>query len=103
MLHQSITLLAPFGRAVVYGAAAGDLTSVPVTSLFPLKTVSGFSLLAWRAAAPERARADLAELTGLFETGQLHATGTTLPLAEAVQAHRLLEDRAVIGRLLLVP
>lgn len=54
MLHQSITLLAPFGRAVVYGAAAGDLTSVPVTSLFPLRTVSGFSLLAWRAAAPER-------------------------------------------------
>ena len=24
MLHQSIGLLAPFGRAVVYGAAAGD-------------------------------------------------------------------------------
>jgi NADPH:quinone reductase len=38
MLHRSIGLLAPFGRAVVYGAAAGDRTSVPVTSLFPLKT-----------------------------------------------------------------
>jgi NADPH:quinone reductase len=50
-------LLAPFGRAVVYGAAGGDLTSIPVTSLFPLKTVSGFSLLAWRAANPEQARA----------------------------------------------
>jgi len=103
MLHQSIGLLAPFGRTVVYGAAAGDLTNVPVTSVFPLKTVSGFSLLAWRAVAPERARAEIAELTGLFETGQLYATGMTLPLAEAVQAHRLLEGRTVNGRLLLVP
>lgn len=103
ILHQSIALLAPFGRVVVYGAAAGDLTRVPVTSLFPLRTVSGFSLLAWRAAAAERARADLAELTRMFETGQLHATSTTLPLAEAVQAHQLLEDRTVAGRLVLVP
>ena len=103
MLHKSIGLLAPFGRAVVYGAAAGDLTSVPVTSLFPLKTVSGFSLLAWRAADPERARADIAELTGLFRTGRLRIGATTLPLAEAVQAHRLLEDRTVVGRLILQP
>ncbi len=66
--------------------AAGDLTSVPVTSLFPLRTVSGFSLLAWRASAAERAGADLAELTQMFEAGQLHATGTTLPLAEVVRA-----------------
>src|SRR5215468_1029995 len=90
-------------RAVTFGASA-DLTSVPVTSLFALKTVSGFSLLAWRAAAPAQARADVAELTGLFEAGKLHAAAeTTLPLAEAVQAHRLLEDRTVLGRILLVP
>jgi NADPH2:quinone reductase len=102
-LHKGIGLLAPFGRAVVYGAAAGDLTSVPVTSLFPLKTVSGFSLLAWRAADPEQARADIAGLTGLLETGQLQIAVTALPLAEAVQAHRLLEDRTVVGRLILLP
>ena len=102
-LHQCIGLLAPFGRTVVYGAATGDLTSVPVTSLFPLKTMSGFSLLAWRAADPDRARADIAELTGLFETSRLRIASTTLPLAEAVQAHRLLEDRTVIGRLILRP
>jgi NADPH:quinone reductase-like Zn-dependent oxidoreductase len=104
MLHKSIGLLAPFGRAVVFGASAGELTSVPVRSLFALKTVSAFSLLALRAADPAQARADIAELTALFETGGLLAAAeTTLPLAEAVQAHRLLEDRAVIGRLLLMP
>jgi NADPH:quinone reductase len=102
-LHHGIGLLAPFGRAVVFGAAAGDLTGVPVTSLFPLKTVSGFSLLAWRAADPESARADIGELTELFETGRLRIAATTLPLAEAIQAHRRLEDRTVLGRLILQP
>ena len=103
MLHQSVGLLAPFGRAVVFGASAGDLTSLPVTSLFALKTAAGFSLLAWRAANADQARLDLAELTGLFQAGELRAVTTSLPLADAVQAHRLLEDRSVIGRLLLVP
>jgi NADPH:quinone reductase-like Zn-dependent oxidoreductase len=103
VLHQSVGLLAPFGRAVVFGASAGDLTSLPVTSLFGLKTASGFSLLAWRAANADQARLDLAELVSLFQAGDLRAVTTSLPLAEAVQAHRLLEDRAVTGRLLLVP
>jgi NADPH2:quinone reductase len=39
-LRRSLGLLAPFGRAVVFGASAGELTSVPVVSLFGLKTVS---------------------------------------------------------------
>ena len=104
MLHQSIDLLAPFGRVVVFGASAGELTSVPVRSLFAMKSVTGFSLLALRAASAAQARADIAELTGLFLTGRLRATTeTTLPLAEVAQAHQLLEDRAVIGRLLLTP
>ncbi len=103
VLHQSVGLLAPFGRAVVFGASAGDLTSLPVTSLFGLKTASGFSLLAWRAANADQARLDLAELARLFQAGDLRAVTTSLPLAEAVQAHHLLEDRVVTGRLLLVP
>ena len=103
-LHRSLGLLAPYGRAVVFGASAGELGSVPVRSLFGLKTVTGFSLLAWRAAAPEQARADIAELAGLFGSGELRAvTGATLPLAEVSRAHRMLEERSVPGRLLLVP
>ena len=33
-LHRSLGLLAPSGRAVVFGASAGELTSIPVRSLF---------------------------------------------------------------------
>jgi NADPH:quinone reductase-like Zn-dependent oxidoreductase len=103
-LHRCVGLLAPSGRAVVFGASAGELGSVPVRSLFGLKSVTGFSLLAWRAADPEAVRAGLTELTGWFGSGELRAvTGATLPLAEVSRAHQMLEDRSVLGRLLLVP
>jgi NADPH:quinone reductase len=103
MLDASIGLLRPLGRAVVYGAASGDFASVPVRSLYGLKTVTGFSLLGWRAAAPEQARADIAELARLLEAGELRAVTQSLPLSEAAQAHRLLESRSFPGRLILVP
>ena len=104
VLTNSIDLLAPLGRAVVYGAASGDLVEVPIRSLFGLKTVTGFSLLAWRAARPEQAHADVASVAELFRDGKLRAfVHATLPLAEAADAHRLLEDRSTIGRVLLVP
>jgi NADPH2:quinone reductase len=103
VLQQAIRLLAPLGRAVVFGASAGELGSVPVRSLFMLKSVTGFSLLAWRSTDEAQARADIAELTRMFQAGQLRAATTTLPLAGVTEAHRRLDDRAVTGRLILVP
>ncbi|HEX6449201.1 MAG TPA: zinc-binding dehydrogenase [Trebonia sp.] len=102
-LLECVGLLASFGRVVGYGAANGDWGSVPMLSLAALKTLSAFSLLAWRAAAPERARADIAELTSLLTAGELRAATKTLPLADVAEAHRLLQDRAVLGRLVLTP
>lgn len=103
-LLQSIDLLAPFGRAVVYGAASGDFAAVPVTSLYALKSVVGFSLLAWRAAAPKQAAAEVVELAEHFATGRLRASvHTRLPLAEAAEAHRILDGRQQLGRVLLIP
>ncbi len=52
MLNASIGLLKPLGRVVVYGAASGDFANIPVRSLFGLKTVTGFGLLAWRQQPP---------------------------------------------------
>lgn len=103
VLHECLGLVKPHGRVVVFGAASGDLTSVPVRSLFALKRICGFSLLALRAADPEQARADIGELTRLFESGALQASTRELPMADAVRAHQMLEDRTVTGRLLLVP
>jgi NADPH:quinone reductase-like Zn-dependent oxidoreductase len=102
-LLACIGLLAPLGRVVVYGAASGEFAEVPIRGMFGLKTMTGFSLLAWRAAAPEQARADIDEVASLLASGDLRAITQSLPLADAVEAHRLLEGRTVAGRLILVP
>jgi NADPH2:quinone reductase len=49
-LH-GVDLLAPFGRVVIYGAA-DDLVDVPARSLYELRSVSGFSMMAWQRARP---------------------------------------------------
>lgn len=103
-LTSSLDLLAPFGRVVVYGAASGELVSLPVVDIFALKAVLGFSLFAWRAAGPSRAREEVAEVARYFAAGQVRAVRhTSLPLTEAAEAHRLLEDRTTLGRVLLLP
>ena len=103
-LTRSIDLLAPMGRAVTYGAAGGELADLPVRSLFGQRTVSAFSLLAWRGARPEQARAEMAEVAGYFADGRLRAhVRATLPLTETAKAHELLEDRTSVGRVLLAP
>jgi NADPH:quinone reductase len=102
--RQSLGLLAPFGRVVVYGAASGELDSIAVSDLILMRSVAGFSLLAYRAAAPKQAAAEVAELTGHFAAGRLRTSvHTRLPLTEVVAAHRILEGRENLGRVLLIP
>jgi len=101
-LH-GVDLLAPFGRLVIYGAA-DDLVDVPARSLYELRSVTGFSLMAWQRSRPAEFAAAIAELTELLADGRLRYTvHTRLPLAEAVEAHRILDARAQLGRILLVP
>jgi NADPH2:quinone reductase len=102
--QRSFGLLAPFGRVVVYGAASGDLGDIPVRDLILMRSVTGFSLLAYRAAAPKQAAAEVAELTEHFATGRLRTSvHTRLPLNEVAQAHQILETRENLGRVLLIP
>ena len=103
MLERSVDLLAPLGRLVVYGAAGGEPGAVPVT-LYALRSIVGFSLLAWRAARPELARADVTEITEHAAAERLRTVvHARLPLTEAAKAHRILEGREQLGRVLLVP
>ncbi|HEY3681770.1 MAG TPA: zinc-binding dehydrogenase [Streptosporangiaceae bacterium] len=104
VFRQELGLLAPFGRAVVYGAADGALASVSVGELFALKSVAGYSLLGLRAAAPGLARADITEATGYLASGRVRtALHASFKLSEAPQAHEVLEARANLGRVLVYP
>jgi NADPH:quinone reductase len=88
---------------VIYGAAGGEPGAVPAT-LYALRSITGFSLLAWRAALPEQARADVTEVTEHAAAGRLRtAVHARLPLTEAAKAHQILENREQLGRVLLVP
>jgi len=103
MLERNVDLLAPLGRVVIYGAADGEPGALPVT-LYALRSITGFSLLAWRAARPDRARADVAEVAEHAAAGRLRTVvHARLPLTEAAKAHRILEGREQLGRVLLVP
>ena len=102
--RHGIDLLAPYGRLVAYGMSAGELIDVPVRSLYALRSVIGFGLLAWRTARPDEVRQAVTELADHLLAGRLRVTvHTELPLADAVKAHQLLDDRAQLGRILLRP
>jgi NADPH2:quinone reductase len=103
-LLRGIDSLAPMGRAVMYGAASGDIPPVPSRSLFGLRSVAGFGLLAWRESRPDDARADIAKVAELVADGRLRiAQHASFPLDEAAKAHQLLDDRVNLGRVLLIP
>jgi NADPH2:quinone reductase len=85
---------------VSYGAISGDLPEVPSSALFALKSVTGVGLLAWRTARPDEARNDITEVTQLWQSGVLRpAIHARFPLAEAARLHKILDDRANLGRL----
>ncbi|WP_255954461.1 quinone oxidoreductase family protein [Streptomyces odontomachi] len=102
--RQSLDLLAPFGRAVVFGSAKGEMFDVPIWGVLGLRSVAGFGLLAFRTARPDLARQDVQDVTEYAVSGRLRtAVHARVPLAEAATAHRMFEDRTQAGRILLVP
>jgi NADPH2:quinone reductase len=102
VFDAGVDLLAPLGRMVTYGAITGALPTIAAHSLFQLKYVAGFSMLAWRAALPEPARADMIEVSELLAAGRLHSVvHARLPLTEVAAAHEILDARANIGRVVV--
>ncbi|MEU6726322.1 zinc-binding dehydrogenase [Nonomuraea wenchangensis] len=103
-MRSSLDLLAPFGRAVVYGAASGESDQIPVGAIFALRSVTGFNLTAWRRADPDRARHEMDEIANLFAARKLRTTvHRSLPLSQAAIAHEIIESRSHTGRILLLP
>ena len=104
VFDQGLELLAPLGTMVTYGAITTELPSISARSLFELKSVTGVSLMGWRAARPDQARADIAEVTRRWRTGDLRPiVDATYPLTEIARIHEALDARTSLGRLIAVP
>jgi NADPH2:quinone reductase len=103
--RESVDALAPFGRVVAYGAASGEPGTVDTaTLLFGNKSVEGFHLGRAMARDPERVYAAVPELSAMLASGDLEVVvGQTFDLADAADAHRALENRETMGKVVLEP
>jgi NADPH2:quinone reductase len=91
------------GHVVLFGQASGEPEPIRPRQLLGSRTLSGASLFDYaRDRAEMLARA--AQVFGWHAEGRLRVhVDRVLPLAEAAQAHRLLEGRETSGKLLLQP
>ena len=103
--RKSLGLLRPRGMLVLYGQSSG-----PVPPIDPLLLAQNGSLFITRptlgdyAATPDELKWRAGEVLDSVASGKLNLTiDRELPLAQAAEAHRLLEGRATTGKLILRP
>jgi NADPH2:quinone reductase len=67
-------------------------------------SLHGFYLGRLMKLRPELVHEATREVVSLWEEGSVRpVVGATLPLAEAAEAHRLIEERRSVGKVVLVP
>lgn len=104
-------LLAPFGRVIVLGSASGEPLQLSEVSLQHLLiapalnvSVHAFNLGIWFGLRPADAGAALGRAIDLVASRSLTpVVGHVLPLADAAAAHRLMESRTHVGKIVLRP
>ncbi len=101
---QNLALLAPFGRLVVYGNAG----NAPEQSVLPSylwranKAVIGYSITSLSQTAPHLIADTVQKVLRLMAEGSLRIDiSAVLPLEQAAEAHRRIESRSHVGKLLL--
>ncbi len=99
----SLKSLAPFGHVILYGVSSGPPAPVNVigTLLQRSLKVSAFYLYTVDQRQ-EAARAGIQRVMNWIKDGKLRMViGLRLPLAQAAEAHRRMEGRETVGKILL--
>jgi NADPH2:quinone reductase len=101
---QALDALAPFGRLVVIGKAAGDAPAIAPWALVEHnQSIVGFRIFGF-AETPSVIQEALGELIGFVLAGKIKLqSGGAFPLAEAAEVHRLIEARKSTGKIVLQP
>jgi NADPH2:quinone reductase len=102
---KDLECLAPLGALVIFGQASGP---VPPFDTAVLNAKGSISLmrpsLTHHVAKHEDVVWRAGDLFDWIGAGKLEVTiGKVLPLADAVQAHRAIESRQTVGKILLIP
>ncbi|MBM7647695.1 NADPH2:quinone reductase [Bacillus ectoiniformans] len=104
VFYESLNVLAPFGRIILYGNASGEQVRInPARLMAKNQTISGF-FLPQIMEKPKLFQQSLQELLGYVSEGRLKVIiGGTFKLDEAADVHRMLQDRKTSGKLILLP
>ena len=102
VLDGCLTALRPFGRLVSYNGIGGPVD----TNLLRMRsaTVIGFNMLHFSTLRAEQYVEQQRELWDLLTDGRLRpAIHAELSLVDAAEAHRIIEARANLGKIVLNP
>ncbi len=106
VFRQNFTCVAPFGRIVVFGAASGQRGALEDPQVATTLTSRCASLAGFHVRTilryPELTRASLKEMFGWVAVGRLQVpVNHRFALADAAEAHRLMEARRTTGKIVL--
>ena len=102
VLDRCLNALRPFGRIVEYNGVGGPVDA----NLLRMRsaTVTGFNMLHFSTLRGDRYLAQQRELWELLADGRLRpAIHAELSLVDAAEAHRIIEARANLGKIVLNP
>ncbi|WP_102027121.1 quinone oxidoreductase family protein [Salirhabdus sp. Marseille-P4669] len=101
--ERSLHCLAPFGRIVQFGNSSGEVGHFQSKDLHnSCRSVLGFSFGTMRKLRPHLVKPTAEKVIPLLATGKLNIKiGEIFQLNEVENAHRLLESRQSVGKLLL--
>jgi NADPH2:quinone reductase len=103
--EEDLRCLATFGHLILYGRAGGPIDPFNLATLSAKShKVSGFMLPVITRNFPEKTRESAQRCFALMREGRLKLhIDRTFPLAQAAEAHRYLESRQSVGKLILTP
>ncbi|CAM4490654.1 quinone oxidoreductase family protein [Corallococcus exiguus] len=100
--QASLDALAPFGHLVSYGNASGHPPSVEVESLYAKSLTVGAYWLRTPTPPEVQRKAREALLAEVVAKRLRIVVGLALPLSRAEEAHRQLEGRSTVGKVVLL-
>ena len=105
LFQTSLGVLAPLGTLVAIGYAGGWWQEMNPAMLVGRNIgVQGFYLGRLFGRRMDLVRQAAAELTELWESGAVKPmVGSEFPLADAADAHRLIDERRHVGKVVLLP
>ncbi|MGI5350088.1 quinone oxidoreductase family protein [Streptomyces sp. CA-250714] len=102
LLTPAVRALADHGRLIAYSSGGGTVDAHQL--LIGAKSVTGFQIGRTARDQPDRYAAWCRELWRLHAAGTLRAAvAAALPLERAAEAHDLIQRRANLGKVLLIP